>query len=136
MNEELYNKKSLIALLINLAKADKVVDPAEERFIRELCNKISLPYKDLADLWENSENFPLSTPPSERHRLTILYQLINLMKSDGIVTVEEEEFVRHSGKLLHLNEVLIEEFIRLAKDTDTTHLPPEVFVENFKKYLN
>lgn len=136
MHEEQYNKKSFVALLIRLAKADNIIDPAEIAFINDICERIGIEETAQAEIWQNSDAYPLNTPDSERHRLTILYQLLNLMKSDGEVSPEEEDFVRHTGKLLHLNEVLIEEFLQLAKNTDTTHVAPELFVENFKKYLN
>lgn len=136
MKEELYNKKSLVALLISLAKADNIIDQAEIEFINDVGHKIGLSGEDIESVWGNELDFPMNVPASERHRITILYQLINLMKSDGEVSPEEENFVRHSGKLLHLNEILIEEFIILAKRNDTRTLSPDVFMENFKKYLN
>lgn len=131
-----YNKKSLLAIFVQLAKADNDIDDNEKRFIEDIREKLGVTSEDLQDIWENDDKYPLEPPKSERHRMTILYQLLYLTKIDGVVTKEEEDFVHMIALRLGINGTLTSELIEVVKNHIGTEITPEDLLEVIKKYMN
>lgn len=131
-----YNKKSLLALFVQLAKADNDIDETEQLFIEEVREKLGVTEDELAEIWENSDNYPLTPPQSERHRMTILYQLLYLTKIDGVVTQEEEEFVHQVALHLGINGALTQELLEVVKAKIGFEISPEDLLDIIRKYMN
>ena len=131
-----YNKKSLLALFVQLSKADDDIDENEELFIEEVREKLGVSKEDLQEIWNNHEKFPMEPPKSERHRMTILYQLLYLTKIDGVVTKEEEDFVHQVALLLGINGTLTSELLEVVKNHIGTEIKPEDLLVIIKKYMN
>jgi len=131
-----YNKKSLLALFVQLAKADNDIDENEKQFIEDVREKLGVSKEDLELIWEHEHDFPLEAPNSERHRMTILYQLLYLTKIDGIVTPEEEDFVHMVALKLGINGQLTAELIEVVKNHIGTELNPEEMLNIIKKFMN
>ena len=131
-----YNKKSLLALFVQLSKADNDIDENEELFIEEVREKLGVSKEDLQEIWDNHEKFPMEPPKSERHRMTILYQLLYLTKIDGVVTKEEEDFVHQVALLLGINGTLTSELLEVVKNHIGTEIKPEDLLVIIKKYMN
>ncbi len=130
------NKKSLLALFIQLAKADQNVDDTEELFIEAMRNRLGISKDEMGEIWQHAENFTFDPPQLEKHRMTILYQILYLTKIDGVVTSEEEEFVRKVGFKLGIHPNLTEELIDVIKKYLDKDLPTEELLGRVKKYMN
>ncbi len=131
-----YNKKSLLALFVQLAKSDNDVDDNEIQFIEDIREKLGVSPEDLTNIWENENDYPLDSPESERHRMTILYQLLYLTKIDGVVTREEEVFVHKVALKLGINGQLTSELIEVVKQHIGTEIKPNDLLDVIKKYMN
>ena len=131
-----YNKLSLLALFIQLAKADSEIDDHEEQFIEDVRVKLGIQKEDVDKLWADDSTHPLEPPTLERHRMNILYHLLYLMKIDGVVTQEEEEFVKIMGFKLGINPNLVEELIETIKNNVGKDLPGKALLDIIKKYMN
>jgi uncharacterized tellurite resistance protein B-like protein len=131
-----YNKKSLLAMFVQLAKADDDIDTNEELFIDEVRNKLGISKEDLNEIWEDHTQYPMNPPKSERHRMTILYQLLYLTKIDGVVTKEEEEFVHQVALHLGINGNLTSELLEVVKNHIGTEIKPDDMLDVIKKYMN
>jgi uncharacterized tellurite resistance protein B-like protein len=131
-----YNKKSLLALFVQLAKADNDIDENEKQFIEDIREKLDIPKEDLKSIWEDHNQFPMDPPQSERHRMTILYQLLYLTKIDGVVTQEEEEFVHHVALRLGISGQLTQELIEVVKNHIGSEIKPDDLLDVIKKYMS
>ncbi|UTW60965.1 hypothetical protein KFE98_13135 [bacterium SCSIO 12741] len=130
------NKKSLLALFIRLAKADQNVDDTEHFFIENMRQRLGIDEAEMKEIWSSSEDFEFDPPQLEKHRMTILYQILYLTKIDGVVTKEEEEFVRQIGFKLGIHPNLTEELIGVIKKYLDQDLPTEELLGRVKKYMN
>ncbi|MGB0402562.1 MAG: hypothetical protein ACPGEG_00605 [Salibacteraceae bacterium] len=131
-----YNKKSLLAIFVQLAKSDNDIDESEERFIEDIREKLGVSVEDLKDIWENHDQYPLEPPKSERHRMTILYQLLYLTKIDGVVTQEEEDFVHTIALRLGISGDLTSELLTIVKNHIGTKIKPEMLLDTIRKHMN
>lgn len=131
-----YNKKSLLSLFVQLAKADNRIDDHEVEFIEEVRVKLGVSQEILDQIWKDNGQFPLIAPQSEKHRMTILHQLLVLMHIDGEVAQEEMDFVRHIARSLGIRSELIEELIITVKSKEGQQLNKEDLVESIQKFLN
>ena len=131
-----YNKKSLLALFVQLAKADNIIDDNEVAFIDEVRNKLGVSIETLDDIWENDNQYPLTPPDSEKHRMTILHQLLLLMNIDGDVAAEETQFVRHIGKRLRIRTDLVDSLIDIVEKHNGEHLSTDDIIQSMQKLLN
>ncbi|MCB0480719.1 MAG: TerB family tellurite resistance protein [Flavobacteriales bacterium] len=131
-----YNKKSLLALFVQLAKADNRIDENEIEFIEQVRTKLGVEKEVLANIWINDDQYPLNVPQSEKHRMTILHQLLILMHIDGDVAVEEIQFVRHIGRSLRISNALVEELISTVKALEGEQLSVEDILKSIQKFLN
>lgn len=130
-----YNKKSLLSLFVQLAKADHRIDDNEVAFINEVREKLGVPAETLEAIWENDDQYPLDPPKSEKHRLTIFQQLLLLMNIDGDVAAEEEDFVRNVGTHLSINPKLIDELIKTAREHQGEHLSIDAIIDTMQRFM-
>lgn len=132
----IYNKKSLLAVFVQLAKSDNDIDDSEIQFIEDIREKLGISKEDLKEIWDNHDQYPLEPPKSERHRMTILYQLLYLTKIDGVVTQEEEHFVHTTALRLGISGQLTADLLHIVKNHIGTSIEPEMLLDTIRKHMN
>ena len=131
-----YNKKSMLALFVSMSKSDNDIDNDEEIFIEEMREKLGVSEDELKYIWENGADYPLNPPKSEKHRMTIMYQLLYLMVIDGIVTDEEKKFLYEVGLKLAIKPALTNDLVNTMKEHIGKELPDGLLNSIIAKYLN
>lgn len=127
--------EQIIRLLRDMCITDEKVDPSEIQFILEVGTMHGLLPEEIQALIQSpDQSFIL--PEQEQERMTMLYYLIFLMKSDQQIEEKEEQLIKHFGFKLGFREGLILDFIGLAKKYRSADIPPQEMLANIKKYLN
>ena len=124
-------RRDIIKLLMELAKADGVIQNQEKEFILDACNNLGI---DINEIKENDKE--IKFPKTEQERMTVLYYLLFMMNSDGKITNEEEIFIKKIGFKLGFRARLIEDMLDTIAQYPDKSIPPNALVENIKKYLN
>ena len=136
MAENLDQKQTHILTLLMLAEADNRDHINEIRFINNVAGRIGLSEADVQEIDKHPERLTFSLPDSEVDRMTVLFDLLFLMKIDGDVAEEEKEIVRELGARLGFRISMIEEFIETMAKYVSQKVPANVLLDIIRKYMN
>ena len=125
----------VVRALKALSAADGDVDPRELSYIRQAGLQHGLTSEDIEEELRSTEVIT-SFPKDERERMTMLYYLIFLMKSDNQITPAEEASIHHFGFKLGIRDGLLRHFIALASQYRGEDIPPEEMIDKIRVYLN
>jgi hypothetical protein len=136
MAETLDQKQTHILTLLMLAEADNRDHVNEIRFINNVARRIGLGESDVQEIDKHPERLTFSLPESEEDRMTVLYDLLFLMKIDGNVAEEEKELVRELGVRLGFRISMVEEFIQTIAKYVGQQVPANALLDIIRKYMN
>jgi uncharacterized tellurite resistance protein B-like protein len=136
MAETLDQKQTHILTLLMLAEADDRDHVNEIRFINNVAGRIGLSESDVQEINMHPERLTFSLPESEEDRMTVLYDLLFLMKIDGNIAEEEQELVRELGVRLGFRISMVEEFIRTIAKYVGQQVPSNALLDIIRKYMN
>lgn len=128
--------KSILSLLIEVAKSDNEVVGNENKFLAEVAARKGLSVEDANDVIRNPEKYQFVPPTEEKDRMEIFYYVLFLMRMDGVIAETEERIVYKIGLKLGFNEQLSEDLIGVMKTYLNENVPPEAMLEKIRKYLN
>jgi uncharacterized tellurite resistance protein B-like protein len=134
--ERKFSKENLLKLMIELSLADGTMTKEEYLFMSRYAEQNGISPNDFAALILATENRRINFPKSEKDRMEIFYYLLFIVKSDGHVSESEENVIYHYGFKLGINEALIRDFLNVIKMHKGKYLPPELLLNQIKKYLN
>ena len=129
-------RKSIIALLYRMASTDKKISPIEKRYLNDIATNIGLDTFSVEEILKNPNQYKLETPPDEGGRMKILYYLLFMMKVDGVINEQEEKLIYEAGFRLGFNQLLTTDLIRVMKTYLNDDVPPEAMLEQIRKYMN
>ena len=128
--------RSIVALLIDMARTDAFSAPIELQYIFGIAEQLGVSRLEVEDIRDRPTEFPFEAPPTEQERMTILYYLLFTMRVDGKIKTDEENYLHNVSLRLGLNPALTEDLIRVMKGYANESIPPNVMLEQIKKYLN
>jgi len=136
LNNDVEKNRSIMALLIEMARADNTLNLAEGHYITMVSQQLGIGPEELALIQNKPEQFPFVIPESEQERMTILYYVLFTMRSDGEIKKEEESICHKVGLKLGFNPALTQDLIRVMKTYAKQEIPPDAMIDQIKKYLN
>jgi len=136
MAQTLDQKQTHILTLLMLAEADNKDHENEIRFINNVAGRIGLSESDVIEIDKHPEHLTFSLPDTEADRMTVLYDLLFLMKIDGDVAEEEKDLVRELGVRLGFRIGMVEEFIQTIAEHANRPVPANALLDIIRKYMN
>ena len=136
MAETLDQKQTHILTLLMMAEADNRDHPNEIKFINNVAGRLGMSATDVQEIDKHPERLTFSLPDTEVDRMTMLYDLLFLMKIDGDVAEEEKELVRELGVRLGFRISMIEEFIQTISKSIGREVPADALLDIIRKYMN
>jgi len=130
------SKKSILALLFKLMGVDNDEDPKELMYIMHISDRLGLTDDDLKEVSFKMDEYELIPPSEEADRIKVLYYLLFLMKADGVVKPEEEQFIARFGMKLGFRPDMIHDLIQVLKQHLTSAVPADELFGKIKTYLN
>lgn len=126
---DIKTQESLIVLLYQLAQADNEFHEKEKVFIQNVMLKFPQ---------HNPDNFTedIHIPESEEHRMTMLYYLFFMIKSDFEITKSEEAFVSKVAVKLGFRQEMVNRMLEVFKKHINKIIPPEELINIIKSYHN
>ena len=136
MAETLNQKQTHILTLLMMAEADGRDHENEIRFINNVAGRLEMSNSDVQEIDKHPERLTFSLPDTEADRMTMLYDLLFLMKIDGDVAEEEKDLVRELGVRLGVRISMIEEFIQTISKYIGREVPDDALLDIIRKYMN
>lgn len=125
----------LIRIQKALSQADGNLNEEELGFIRSAGRQMGLSIDKIQEELDSPDT-DVVLPLLEQDRMTALYYLLFLMKTDSKIHEAEEASIYRMGLKLGFRENLLRDFIELAKKHAHEQIPAEDMIEKIRVYLN
>ena len=129
-------RSAVIYMLLKLMAADGHRDRKEYIYILSVAHEMGMTHEDIAALTTDHLIAEWRLPTSEGHRMVILYYLLFMMKTDGVISQEEEALVKNLGYQLGFRIDMVAELIQLIKSYDQLDSPTDELIDKIRTYLN
>lgn len=129
-------RSAVIYMLLKLMAADGHRDRAEYIYIIKVAHEMGMTHEEIVALGTQDITSDPKLPYSERERMIILYYLLFMMKTDGLVSPEEELLVKELGYMLGFRIEMVSELIQVIKSYDESTSPAEDLINKIRPYLN
>jgi len=114
INDYFNSEKAQLAVLSKMAKADGQVTGSEKMFLNIMARKLNISIADFEEIFENAEKYEYVPPEEQEERFIMFYRVIQMMKMDLSVDVEEINFCKELGHKLSISADKIDEIIKLS----------------------
>ncbi len=111
-------KKRHLKNLAAIAYADGVLHKSEKALLYKIGEKYGLKGWQIAKIIENQKGFKLEIPENNSKKLDVLYDLIEMMLADHVISEEEMELCQEAAKAFGFQEDIIFSIIKLFKKGD------------------
>lgn len=128
--------RSIIALMIQMSQADAFSAPIEEDYIRGIAKELGIHNSELQVILAHPDRYTFEAPPKEQDRMTILYYLLFTMRVDGDIDEREVNYLHDVGLKLGVQPALIGDMVNVMRKYAKEDIPPNVLIDQIKKYLN
>ena len=129
-------RKTHLRLLVEMSMVDNHLSANERRMIEDVAEKLAVEKWDLDAILENPSEVPFVLPNTEDERLFIFFHLLFLMKMDSQVKPVEEELCRKLGFKLGLSPLLVNDMIRVIKESVHSPMEPGALLKLVKTHRN
>jgi hypothetical protein len=126
----------MLALLIQMAKADEFISQNETLFLAQLAAKNGIRSSDYRLIYDEPEKYCVDLPNNEKIRTQFLFMTLSMMQMDNKACEREKAFAKSAGFLLGLRPEMVEELIDLFDRQISEEVPEKEFEIVLKKYLN
>lgn len=93
VNDYFNSEKAQLAMLVKMAKADRKVIGSENMFLNLMARKLNISDTDFKEIYENADKYSYEPPIEDEERFILFYRIIQMMKMDLSVDVEEIEIL-------------------------------------------
>jgi hypothetical protein len=121
---------------MKLMAVDGHKDRREYVYILKVAYEMGMTQEDIASLTPDMIMHEQKLPADEKERMMILYYLLFMMKTDGIVTEDEELLVKDLGYHLGFRIDLVTDLVQVIKSYENMPSPSDALLDSIRKYLN
>ncbi|WP_430935099.1 hypothetical protein [Saccharicrinis sp. 156] len=114
LNNYFDSPNAQLAVLAKMAKADGKVTGSEKMFLILMAGKMNISNSEFEEIFENAEKFEYIPPIDREGRFVMFYRVIQMMKMDLSVDLEEIEFCKQLGRKLDIDDTKIGDIIKLS----------------------
>jgi len=118
-------RKTHVANLIKIAKADRELTQEEILFVKTIAIKLEITSSEFNEITLNLEAVKTELPTTKEGKLRQLYDILTLMAIDADAHPEEEEMCKNVGKLIGFTEQQVMKAMRLTKENLDEVITPE-----------
>lgn len=119
-----------------LAEADDNEHPNEVSFINNVAGRLGLKLSDVKEIENNPTELTFQMPKTPQNRMTLMYDMLWLMKIDGSVVAEEKDLVLEIGLRLGFRVEMIEELISIISRYVGQPVPENALLNVIRRYSN
>lgn len=135
MNESEKNeRRSLIAELIKMAKADNEIRDMEFQFLLTLSAQMGIDKEEFKSLFEQYIEF--NPPKLEFERIIQFQRLVLIMNIDAQANEDEIKYIKDLGMRMGLHPMATNEVLKVMNDFPNRIVPPEKLIAIFKTFHN
>ncbi len=134
MNKDI--AKTRLLDLYKIAYADGKIVHNEYRFLIDIAHQIGLTENDVLDIINKNIDFNILPPKSINERMQHLFQMLYMMKIDGVIRSQEIEIIKNTALFLGLNLSMTDELIEIISKYKQQLVPQEELIRVVKLHMN
>lgn len=134
--QDLEKRKSHLLTVMMMIEADNSEHKFESNLAYNIGKRLGFTPEEVDELKNNPTNVSYDFPKTEVARMTILYDVFFIMKIDGNINQEEQKLFISLGRLLGFNDMMLDEFLDVAKKYVGQVIPDDTLLNIIKKYMN
>ena len=132
----LNKKQSHLLMLYMLAESDGNQNKQEDRFILQVGKRLGLEKEAIVAIDKNPQDLTFILPKTDKERNEILYDLLFLMKFDGVVDQNEIQLIHELAFRMGFRPTMTQEMIEVMKVHIGKPVPKNILLDIIKKHLN
>jgi len=125
-----------LLLLLALTNADGKSSINEQKFILDIASQLGISAEEVSQLQSSFKHFKIQIPESEQDRMTILYQLLFLMRIDAEIAEPEKEIIHQIALKFGVHPDLTNDLIQVMIEHLQKNIPIDAMLLQIKKYMN
>ncbi|PCI97682.1 MAG: hypothetical protein COB15_07450 [Flavobacteriales bacterium] len=118
-------RKTHVANLIKIAKADRELTHEEILFVKTIAIKLDITSAEFNEITLNLEAVKTELPTTQEGKLRQLYDILTIMAIDADAHPEEEEMCKSIGKLIGFSDEQVMKAMKLTKENLDKVITPE-----------
>ncbi len=130
------SSNNTLLLLLALTNADAKSTINEQKFILDIATQLGISADELNQLQSSFKHFKIEIPESEQERMTILYQLLFLMRIDAEIADPEKEIIHQIALKFGVHPDLTNDLINVMIEHLQKNIPIDALLLQIKKYMN
>lgn len=130
------SSNNTLLLLLALTNADAKCTINEQKFIVDIATQLGISTEELTQLQKSFKHFKIEIPESEQERMTILYQLLFLMRIDAEIASTEKEMIHQIALKFGVHPDLTNDLINVMTEHLQKNIPIDALLLQIKKYMN
>ncbi len=130
------SSNNTLLLLLALTNADAKSTINEQKFILDIATQLGISADELNQLQSSFKHFKIEIPESEQERMTILYQLLFLMRIDAEIADPEKEIIHQIALKFGVHPDLTNDLINVMIEHLQKNIPIDALLVQIKKYMN
>jgi len=134
--EEMALKGYLVSVLVRQAMDDGKIGKDERSYLKYALKTLKLEEKDIKSIIASPEDYTYHPPLEENKRMTILYHLLFMLRTNKAIDFRKEELCYNIGFELGFRHEMIRDLIEVIKLYKKEVIPPLAMLEQVKPYLN
>lgn len=132
----LHKKQSHLLMLYMLAESDGNQNKQEDRFILQVGKRLGLEKEAIVAIDKNPQDLTFILPKTDEERNAVLYDLLFLMKFDGVVDQKEIELIHELAFRMGFRPTMTQEMIEVMKVHIGKPVPKNTLLDVIIKHLN
>lgn len=134
--EEMALKGYIVSVLVRQAIDDGKIGKDERSYLKYALKTLKLEEKDIKSIIESPGEYSYQPPLEENKRMTILYHLLFMLRTNRTIDFRKEELCYNIGFELGFRHEMIRDLIEVIKIYKKDPIPPLAMLEKVKPYLN
>lgn len=129
-------KGYLVSVLVRQAMEDGKIGINERSYLKYALKTIKLEEKDIQSIIDSPEQYTFHPPIEENKRMTILYHLLFMLRSNRKLDFRKEELCYNIGFELGFRHEMVRDLIEVIKEYKKREIPTLALLDKIKPYLN
>lgn len=134
--EDIDSKKNILAILAYLAAGDSEIHFTESDLIKRTGKQLGFSEYEIAEItFKPDKALNVIVPPRKSDKLSLIYDLLEMMLVDGKVTIEEVAIITRISFLFGIPAIKLKSFYIQFVEAAARNITKEVFLHRMELFI-
>ncbi len=136
IREDIATKKNILSILAYLAAGDNEIHFTESDLIKKTGRKLGFTDYEIAEItFKPDKGLSVIIPPKKSDKLSLIYDLFEMMLVDGKVTIEEVAIITKISFLFGIPAIKLKTFYIQFIEASARNIAKDVFLHRMELFI-